>query len=102
MYMYGSTITATQYPQYYKEGKHYTLPRPYDSSKSGRSGYRLMNCSWFCELVLTIQNAVQFFLEELHPDKAKSSHILDQLTKVKKIVPADLRISNSFFTHLTV
>lgn len=102
MYMYGSTCTASQFPQYYKDGKHHTLPRPYESSKPGHSGHRLMHCAWFTELVSTIEDAVKFFLEELHPNKEFSEKILETMREVENIVPNELRISNSIFTHLTV
>ena len=102
MYMYGSTCTASQFPQFYKDGKHHTLPRPYESSKPGQSGHRLMHTPWFIELVSTIEDAVRFFLEELQPQSSTSTKILEELSDVQRLVPKELRISNSIFTHLTV
>ena len=61
-----------------------------------------MNRLWFKELVHTIEQSVLFFVEELNPDIKKRKDILDKISKVKELVPKDLRIANSFFTHLTV
>ena len=102
MSCYGSTITAAQFPKFIKNGVHHILPRPYESSKPGGDGYKLMHSSWFEALLKQIEEGVYYFLENIHPDKNIASKIWNKMNLCKSIVPKELRISNTFFTHMTV
>ena len=77
------------------------LPRPYEKSKPGKAGDKLLSSIWFSNLVERIEMTVIHFLENLHPDRNMSQNILAKIRLSMKKIPLELRIGNSFFTHMT-
>ena len=102
VYCFGSTIMATQYPQFILDnGKHCTLPRPYHKSKPGNTGFELMMQPWFRSFVADIESAVLYFLDNLLPDQELQQKIKKVIYYSKKYVPFECRIGGSFFTHMS-
>ena len=77
------------------------LPRPYEKSKPGKPGYELLRCDWFSEIIRKIEFAVMYFLENLHPDRTCAQNMLAKIRLSKIKIPPELRIGDSFFTHMT-
>lgn len=101
MYCYGSTITATQYPKFIKDGKHCILPRPYEKSKPGKPGHILLHTRWFSDLCEAMEDIVLSFLAVSHPNINEAKLLLEKIKLAKTYIPKELRISNTFFTHMT-
>ena len=102
MYLFGSTIMGSQYPLFYLDMCFHTLPRPYFLFKPNNEGYILSRKQWFMDFVAEIEGLTLHFLLHLHPDKKYSREILKKIILSKNIIPESCRISNSFFTHLTM
>ena len=100
MYCYGSSITASQFPKYIKDGKHSMLPRPYEKSKPGKPGYELLQSDWFSDIIRKIEFAVIYFLENFHPERKDAQNMLAKIRLSKIKIPKELRIGDSFFTHM--
>ena len=72
VYCYGCTIMATWYPMFIlPNGKHCILPRPYQKSKPGNTGFNLMMQPWFRDLVADVESAVKFLFQVYYLIKKK-------------------------------
>ena len=67
--MYGSTIGATRYPQFIKGDEYKILPWPYQTPKSGKQGWKLVQSYWFLDLIQHIEGIIFQYFNEIHPDK---------------------------------
>ena len=102
MYMFGSTCGRSEFPQFHKDGKKKTMPRPYETSRPGEDGRRFIQQAWFTKFVQDIEWAVIHFYCKHHPDKKKSKFILDKIKSSKQNIPPCCRISGTFFSHFTL
>ena len=101
MYLFGSTIGATRYPLYYKDGKYHNLPRPYADYRPGSSARRFTDTLWFTTFVQEIERCVIYFLRHKYPDKRKAKITLFEISQAKHVIPEACRISGTFFNHMT-
>ena len=101
MYGIGSTITATQWPRFYHEDKCHILPRPYQSCKPFEPGWVLMQKPWFIDLVQLMEKKIIKFLETC-TKTPYVSQVISDLDEVKNIVPNCLRLSETFFTQVSI
>ena len=101
MYGIGSTITATKWPRFLHDGTCHILPRPYKPCKPCGEGWFLMKSQWFIDLVNLMERYVMLYLEEVE-QTFDTRQIISDLKEVKSIVPNCLRISNTFFTQLSI
>ena len=102
MYLYGSTLGRTNYPCFMDAKGFHNLPRPYADFKPGLPAAIMLNQTWFKEFVSAIEERVIYFLRVLYPDAKKAKLTLFRLTLAKKVIPAECRISGSFFNHMTL
>ena len=103
VYCYGATITAAEYPKYIDDdGNHHLLPRPYEKCKPGGCGFELMMSSWFKSFVQSVEKSVISFLTNFHEDKVEANKILVLMDKCRTVVPYELRVGGSCFTHMSV
>ena len=103
VYCYGATITAAEFPKYIDdEGNHHLLPRPYEKSKPGGIGFRLMMSSWFKSFVKSVETTVLDFLHNYHDNKNEANEIISLMQQCKTVVPFELRVGGSSFTHMSV
>ena len=102
MYLFGSTIMGTRFPIYFEDGGFHPLPRPYGPFKPGNLGYTLSRKFWFMKFVEDIEGVTIYFLIYLYPNKKIANDILMKIQIAKTIIPHTCRISDSFFTHMTV
>jgi len=100
MYGIGSTITATKWPRFFHEGTCHILPRPYKPCKPYGDGWILMKKKWFINLAKVMERYVMIYLESI--DETSHKHVISELKKVKSIVPKSLRLSDTFFTQLSI
>jgi len=101
MFMFGSTIGATNYPCYFDGSLYHNLARPYANFKPGSPARIKMNEGWFKNFVMYIEKCVFFFLRELYPNKDKAKLTLFKIALAKKVIPLNCRIAGSFFNHMT-
>lgn len=73
MYLFGSTIGATRYPLYYKDGSYHNLPRPYADYKPGSKARNFTDSLWFTTFAQEVEKCVLYFLQNLYPDKKNPS-----------------------------
>ena len=102
MYCFGSTITCTQFPKFFEDGRPQILPRPYYTSKPGNLGYTLIRTSWMQSFIKEVEHHVLHYLHNLCPSNETKKITLLQLQLSKKIIPECLRLGDSFFTHMSV
>ena len=63
-YLYGTTIVATRYTNFFREGKEYVLPRPYQHYKPGQDGNIILTNNHVLKYILKgIEFIVIFFLQ---------------------------------------
>ena len=103
MYQYGSTVGASQHPFFWNQKTmgHSMLPRPVVKSRPGNIGNLIMNNNkWFQDLCQDVELIAIRYLEE---ENSFSSQQIRRHTMIcKRIVPACLRICNTFFTQMVV
>ena len=103
VYCYGATITAAEYPKYIdKDGNHHLLPRPYEKSKPGGIGFNLMMSCWFKSFVQSVESTVLDFLLNVHEERNEANKIISLMKQCKTVVPYELRVGGSSFTHMSV
>ena len=95
MYLFGSTIGRTKFPQYCDSDGYHNLARPYANYKPNSKGRKIIDSVWFSEFVI-------YFLKELHPNKKKAKMTLFWISLAKKVIPRECRISDTFFNHMTL
>ena len=103
MYLYVSTITATQYPKFVHEGKEYVLPRRYGNCKPNHPGNNMLgNNPCLSKMIQDIEDIVIHFLQyHCKSVKLTRTTLLD-IQASKNLIPESLRLSGTFFTHSTV
>lgn len=107
----GSTITADKChlqlkPLHIKrkrnESMYTTFPRPYKNYIPGGIGHQIIFSDTYYNLFQDIEKiAIEFVLRHYFQSNRRNK-ILHYINKCKKIVPLDLRIADTFFTHLTL
>ena len=103
MYLYGSTITATQYPKFIHEGKEYVLPRPYGNCKPDNAANNMLgNNEFLSKMINDIEKIVIHFLQYHCKNVKLSRKTLLDIQASKDLIPDSLRLSGTFFTHSTV
>ena len=103
MYLYGSTITATQYPKFIHKGKEYVLPRPYGNCKPNNSGQNLFsNNPSIYVMINDIEKIVINFLQYHCKNLKLARQTLLDIQASKDIIPKSLRLADNCFTHSTV
>ena len=103
MYLFGSTITATRYPKYIHKGKEYCLPRPYRNSKPENEGETIFSQNKFLvDMIVDIEKIVVHFLQYHCRIEKLAKLTLFHISRCKTIVPSNLRLAGTFFTHCTV
>ena len=102
MYCFGSTITCTQFPKFFVDGRPQILPRPYYSSKPGNRGYDIVRTTWMQSFVKEVEHHVLHYLHNICPDKQMKKLTLLNIELSKKLIPECLRLGDSFFTHMSV
>ena len=92
MYLYGSTITATQYPKFVHDGKEYILPRPYKNWKPDQAGNTMLSKNDILKYLLRdIEKIVIYFLQ--HCDDTKKSKLaLFHIARSRKHIPESHRL----------
>lgn len=101
MSLYGSTIGRAQYPKYItSDGLEHILPRPYTTFKPGNIGYNVSQQVWFRLLIHDIERTVLQFITCL--EEPLRTNIMNLVNDAKKYIPDCCRISNTFFSHMTV
>jgi len=68
LFCFGSTITCTQFPKFFAEGKPQILPRPYFSSKPGHKGYSLLRTDWMESFLKKVEIHVLHYLHNTCQD----------------------------------
>ena len=103
MYLYGSTITATQYPKFVHDGKEYVLPRPYGNCKPDHVCNNMLgNNEYLSKMIVDIESIVIHFLQYHCKNLKLARETLLDIQASKDLVPESLRMSGTFFTHSTV
>ena len=67
MYCFGSTITCTQFPKFFEDGRPQILPRPYYTSKPGSRGYSIIWTGWMQSFIQEVEYHVLHYLHNLCP-----------------------------------
>ena len=96
MYVYESTIFATEYPKYMINGNYHILPRPYSHCKPGNVGYNILNSNWFSELLSDIELAVLIWLQYYCKDSEMKKMYCQTSIYPKKIFPIVVDLANLF------
>ena len=102
LFCFGSTITCTQYPKFFSEGRPQILPRPYFSSKPGQKGYDLIRTPWMQSFFKEVEMHVVHYLHNFCEDIELKKMTLFNVELSRKIIPECLRLGNTFFTHMSV
>ena len=107
----GSTITADQCHRQLKplhvkrkkkESMYTTFPRPYKKYIPGEVGHQMIFSETYYNLFREVEEiAIEFVLRHYFQSNRRTK-ILNYIKQCKKIVPLDLRIADTFFTHLTL
>ena len=101
MYCAGTTMGVTRYPTYQQEGVHRPIPRPYSCNKNGTNGHKFLQTFWMQMLIKDVEELSLQFLRSL-PEGEQKSHTLRWINKCYGKVPQELRLGDSFFTHMSV
>ena len=102
MYLFGSTIGASQFPQYLDSNGHHNLPRPYRNYKPGSPARAITDSHWFTEFAMDVEKCVIEFLKEIYPYHKKAELTLFLMATAKAMIPQECRISNTAFNHMTL
>ena len=102
LYLYGSTIGASQYPLYYDGKSYHKLPRPYANFKPNSLGRNIIDSAWFRNFVHDVEDIVLYFLRNLYPEKNKAKIALYNISKAREVIPSECRISGTFFNHMSL
>ena len=107
----GSTITADRchlqlkplhVKRKRKESMYTTFPRPYKNYIPGGTAHRIIFSDTYYNLFKEVEQiAIEFVLRHYFQSNRRNK-ILHYITQCKKNVPLDLRIADTFFTHLTL
>ena len=111
IYCAGSTITADQCHRQMKplntiikkgESIYTTFPRPYKNYVPGQPAHKIIFSKTFYDLFQEIEKiAIEFILRH-YMECTRRIKILQYIQECRNIVPPDLRIADTFFTHLTL
>jgi len=93
---------CTRFPKFFSDGKPQILPRPYQTSKPGSKGYKMIRSSWMQTFLKQVETHVMHYLHNLCPDKNLRKMTLFNIGLAKKIIPECLRLGDTFFTHMSV
>ena len=103
MFQYGATIGPARYPKFHnpQHNKPSMLPRPVVKSRPGNLGHYLLNqCSWLRHLCKLVEKLT---IESLIDETTESSQFIQQMIhKSNTIIPASLRICETFFTQMII
>lgn len=107
----GSTITADNCHRQLKpftvnrkknESIYTTFPRPYKKCIPGQPGHQIICSTTFYSLFQEVQEITLQFVKSYYMPSTRRDKMLYFIDKCQSIVPSDLRIANTFFTHLTL
>ena len=88
MYCFGSTITCTQFPKFFQDGRPQILPRPYYTSKPGNHGYNLIRTDWMQSFIKEVERHVLHYLHNICPNKEMKKLLCSTLNYPKKSSPS--------------
>ena len=111
IYCAGSTITADQCHLQLKplhmerkknESVYTTFPRPYKNYIPGHEAHQMIFSETYYNLFQEIEEMTIEFVLRHYFNSNRRDKILHYINQSLKIVPLDLRIADTFFTHLTL
>ena len=111
IYCAGSTITADQFHRQLKplgtilkkgESMYTTFPRPYKNYIPGQPAHKIIFSDTYYDMFQEIEDIATEFILYQYMQCTRRTKILQYIHECKNIVPIDLCIANTFFTHLTL
>lgn len=103
MFCAGSTLGRAQVPSYRDEkGQRHMLPREYPKCRRGESGYNSLRQPWLIQMFKDIESIALNFVYLHMPNGPQKEETIYFITKSKSNVPSELRISDTFFTQLSI
>lgn len=104
MRLFGSTLGASKYPRFSKNGGEdfHMIPRPFSNSRPGKKGYLALKEKWFIELVKEINNIAMCYIIEESKKHTWARKVLTDIKDSLKLVPDCCRICSSCFTMMSI
>ena len=85
-----------------EKGQRHMLPREYPKCRRGESGYNSLRQPWLIQMFKDIESIALNFVYLHMPNGPQKEETIYFITKSKSNVPSELRISDTFFTQLSI
>lgn len=103
MFCAGGTLGAARKPFYRKGNNTFSmLPRPYKNNLPFHSGFNLLKEFWVNDFFKDVEKLALQFIYFCIPDCKQKTILQKYIEYSKSLVPDELRISNTFFTQLSL
>ena len=78
------------------------LLREYPKCRHGESGYNSLRQPWLIQMFKDIESIALNFVYLHMPNRPQKEETIHFITKSKSNVPSELRVSDTFFTQLSI